>query len=99
MTAKYRNHGGYAGIPGLPENANTCSLRYPREIVKAALRHNAAAVIFAHNHASRVAEPSGADEPLTRNLKNALALVDIKVLDNSIIAGSITLSFAEKGLI
>ena len=72
---------------------------YPREIVKAALKANAAAVIFAHNHPSGVAQPSQADELLTRNLKEALALVEIKVLDHFIVAGSQTLSFAERGLL
>jgi DNA repair protein RadC len=72
---------------------------YPREIVKAALANNAAAVIFAHNHPSGAAQPSQADELLTRNLKEALALVDVKVLDHFIVAGSQTISFAERGLL
>jgi DNA repair protein RadC len=72
---------------------------YPREVVKCALKHNAAAVIFAHNHPSGVAEPSHADEILTRSLKSALALVDIQVLDHFIVAGSRTMSFAERGLL
>jgi len=72
---------------------------YPREVVKCALRHNAAAVIFAHNHPSGVAEPSHADEALTRSLKAALALVDIQVLDHFIIAGAGAMSFAERGLL
>jgi DNA repair protein RadC len=72
---------------------------YPREVVKVALRHNAAALIFAHNHPSGVAEPSSADEMLTRTLKTALALVDIQVLDHFIVAGSGTTSFAERGLL
>src|SRR6266540_277763 len=72
---------------------------YPREVVKCALQHNAAAVIFAHNHPSGVAEPSHADEILTRSLKAALALVDIQVLDHFIVAGSRTMSFAERGLL
>jgi DNA repair protein RadC len=72
---------------------------YPREVVKAALAANAAAVIFAHNHPSGVAQPSQADELLTRQLKEALALVDIKVLDHFIVAGNQTLSFAERGLL
>lgn len=72
---------------------------YPREVVKCALSHNAAAVIFAHNHPSGVAEPSHADEILTRSLKSALALVDIQVLDHFIVAGTRTMSFAERGLI
>jgi DNA repair protein RadC len=72
---------------------------YPRDVVKIALRHNAAALIFAHNHPSGVAEPSHADEMLTRTLKTALALVDIQVLDHFIVAGSATTSLAERGLI
>jgi DNA repair protein RadC len=73
---------------------------YPREVVKAALANNAAAVILAHNHPSGVAEPSRADEILTRNLKEALALVDVKVLDHFIVAGNaLPLSFAERGLL
>jgi DNA repair protein RadC len=73
---------------------------YPREVVKAALRHNAAGVILAHNHPSGVAEPSRADEALTRNLKDALALVEVKVLDHFIVAGTGSpLSFSERGLL
>jgi len=72
---------------------------YPREVVKSALAHNAAAVILAHNHPSGVAEPSKADELLTGTLKSALALVNIKVLDHFILAGASALSFAERGLI
>jgi DNA repair protein RadC len=72
---------------------------YPREVVKAALAANAAAVIFAHNHPSGAAQPSQADELLTRQLKEALALVEVKVLDHFIVAGNQTLSFAERGLL
>ena len=72
---------------------------YPREIVKLALQHNAAAVIFAHNHPSGVAEPSQADQLLTANLKSALALVDIRVLDHIVVTGAVALSFAERGLL
>ncbi len=72
---------------------------YPREVIKHALRHNAGAVIFAHNHPSGVAEPSRADETLTQALKQALALVDIRVLDHFIVAGSSVVSFAERGLL
>jgi len=73
---------------------------YPREVVKRALAHNAAAVVFAHNHPSGVAEPSAADETLTRNLKQSLALVDVRVLDHFVVAGvSPPLSFAERGLL
>jgi DNA repair protein RadC len=70
---------------------------YPREVVKQCLRHNCAAVIFAHNHPSGVAEPSRADELLTQALKSALDLVDIKVLDHLVVAGTSAWSFAEKG--
>jgi DNA repair protein RadC len=72
---------------------------YPREVVKMALSVNAAAVIFAHNHPSGVAQPSQADEMLTANLKEALALVEVKVLDHFIIAGNQAISFAERGLL
>jgi DNA repair protein RadC len=72
---------------------------YPREIVKSALAANAAAVIFAHNHPSGVAQPSQADELLTRNLREALALVEVKVLDHFIVAGNQAISFAERGLL
>jgi DNA repair protein RadC len=73
---------------------------YPREVVKRALGHNAAAVVLAHNHPSGLCEPSRADELLTRELKQALALVDVKVLDHFIVAGqSQPLSFAERGLL
>ncbi len=72
---------------------------YPREVVKGAMRWNAAAVIFAHNHPSGVAEPSHADELLTRSLKAALALVDVQVLDHFIVTGAAVMSFAERGLL
>ena len=72
---------------------------YPREIVKAVLAYNAAAVIFAHNHPSGVAEPSRADELLTQSLKQALALLEVKVLDHFIVAGAAAVSFAERGLL
>lgn len=69
---------------------------HPREVVRRALHHNAAAVILAHNHPSGVAEPSRADEAITRRLQDALALVDIRVLDHVIVADE-TVSFAERG--
>ncbi|MGH8496495.1 MAG: RadC family protein [Gammaproteobacteria bacterium] len=72
---------------------------YPREVVKHALARNAAAVIFAHNHPSGVAEPSQADECITQRLKDALALVDIRVLDHLVVGDGICVSFAERGLI
>lgn len=73
---------------------------HPREVVKLALSHNAAGAILAHNHPSGVAEPSRADEALTLALKQALALVDVKLLDHFIVAGGAEpLSFAERGLL
>ncbi len=72
---------------------------YPREVVKRAMHHNAAAVIFAHNHPSGVAKQSQADELITKQLKQALALVDVKVLDHFIVAGNQTMSFVERGLL
>lgn len=71
---------------------------YPREVVKKALEHNAAAVIFAHNHPSGIAEPSQADEKITQRLKEALNLVDIRVLDHFVV-GDEVISFAERGLL
>lgn len=70
---------------------------YPREIVKRALHHNAAAVIFAHNHPSGIAEPSNADLHLTQELSKALALVDVKVLDHIIIGDGENVSLAQRG--
>lgn len=72
---------------------------YPREVVKKALAENAAAVILFHNHPSGVAEPSQADRRITRRLANALALVDIKVLDHFVVSFESTVSFAERGWI
>ena len=72
---------------------------HPREVVKQALGRNAAAVILAHNHPSGVAEPSQADELITRRLREALALVDIRVLDHLIVADNRCMSFAARGLI
>ncbi len=72
---------------------------HPREVVKRALYHNAAAVILAHNHPSGVAEPSQADQQLTRRLRDALALVDIRVLDHFVVGDGIAVSFAERGLL
>jgi DNA repair protein RadC len=72
---------------------------HPREVVRQALRYNAAALIFAHNHPSGVAEASQADELITRRLREALALVDIRVLDHLIVGDNSCLSFAERGLL
>ena len=72
---------------------------YPREVVKEALARNAAAVILAHNHPSGVAEPSQADELITNRIRDALALVDIRVLDHFVVTGDDIVSFAERGLL
>lgn len=73
---------------------------YPREVVKSALAHNAAAVVFAHNHPSGAPEPSAGDRDLNQRLKTALELVDVRVLDHFIVAGTAPpLSFAERGLL
>lgn len=72
---------------------------YPREVVKAALHHAAAAVIFAHNHPSGVSEPSPADRTLTDRLTQALRLIDVRVLDHFIVGEGAPLSFAERGLL
>jgi len=72
---------------------------HPREVVKEALKRNAAAVIFAHPHPSGIAEASAADEMITRRLKDALQLVDIRVLDHLIVARDQFVSFAERGLL
>ncbi len=72
---------------------------HPREVVKLALHHNAAAVIFAHNHPSGIPEPSRSDELMTTALSQSLSLVDVKVLDHIIVASNKSVSFVEKGLI
>lgn len=71
---------------------------HPREIVKAALKHNAAAVIFAHNHPSGVAEPSAADRAITHELTDALRLVGVRVLDHIVIGSGEPVSLAARGL-
>jgi DNA repair protein RadC len=72
---------------------------YPREIAREALARNAASVILAHNHPSGSAEPSAADRALTHNVRNALHLLDIRVLDHFVVTRSHCLSFAERGLL
>jgi len=72
---------------------------HPREVVKEALRHNSAAVILAHNHPSGVAEPSQSDELITQRVKEALALVDIRLLDHIIVGDGVSVSLAERGLL
>ena len=72
---------------------------HPREVVKAALAHNAAAVMLSHNHPSGEPEPSTADQRITQRLKEALALVDVRVLDHIVVGGTRTVSLAERGLV
>jgi len=72
---------------------------HPREVVKEALARNAAAVILAHNHPSGVAEPSAADELITHRLRDALALIDVRILDHFVVTGDTVVSFAERGLL
>lgn len=72
---------------------------YPREVVRYALQYNAAALIIAHNHPSGVAEPSMADEHITKRLKDALALIDVRVIDHIVVGTEGSVSFAERGLI
>lgn len=87
------------GIEELFRGTLTQASVYPRELVKRALAHNAGGVICAHNHPSGVAEPSRADELLTRSLKEALALVDVRLLDHMIVGAERVTSLAERGLI
>ncbi|MCV6590227.1 MAG: DNA repair protein RadC [Marinobacterium sp.] len=77
---------------------NTASV-YPREVVRRALHHNAAAVIFSHNHPSGIAEPSLADEQITRRLSNALDMIDVRVLDHLVVGDGEVISMAERGLL
>jgi DNA repair protein RadC len=75
-----------------------CSV-HPREVVKRARHYNCAACVFAHNHPSGVAEPSREDEHLTRRLKEALALIDVRVLDHLVVGQGEPVSMAERGLL
>jgi DNA repair protein RadC len=72
---------------------------HPREVVRMALRHNAAAVIFAHNHPSGLPEPSAADRAITRTLRDALQVIEVRMLDHIIVGASQTTSMAERGLV
>jgi DNA repair protein RadC len=87
------------GVEELFRGTLTQTSVYPREVVKRALAHNAAALILAHNHPSGVAEPSRSDETLTLALKQSLALVDVRVLDHFVIGAGAAMSFAERGLL
>ncbi|MBA4177296.1 MAG: DNA repair protein RadC [Leptothrix sp. (in: Bacteria)] len=92
-------HHALIGTEQLFRGTLTQTSVYPRELVKAALARNAAAVAVAHNHPSGSAEPSRADEFLTQTLKSALGLVDVRFLDHFIVAGDNVVSFAERGLV
>jgi DNA repair protein RadC len=72
---------------------------HPREVVKTAIESQAAAVVLVHNHPSQIGEPSTADELITKRLREALALIDVRVLDHLIVAGNEVVSFAERGLL
>ena len=72
---------------------------HPREVVKAAMRYNAASVFLFHNHPSQTTDPSEADKTITKRLNEALALIDVRVLDHLIVGGMNVLSFAEEGLL
>lgn len=85
------------GVEELFRGTLTQTSVYPREVVKLALRHNAAGIILAHNHPSGVAEPSQADRMLTKQLQDALALVDVRVLDHFVVTAGRVCSFAESG--
>jgi DNA repair protein RadC len=93
LDAKHRSLGFEALFHGSIDNASV----YPRQVVKRALAHNAAALILCHNHPSGVAEPSQADKALTRRLKDALAIVDVRVLDHIIVGEGEPLSMLEYG--
>jgi len=83
-------------IPLFTGTVDSCAV-HPREVVKLALHHNAASVIFSHNHPSGHAEPSAADRAITERLKKALALVDVRVLDHIVIGEGTSVSLAERG--
>lgn len=93
------NQHGVLGFQRLFYGTIDAASVYPREVIKAVLNANAAAVIFAHNHPSGHAEPSQADIVLTRHLKASLATVDVRLLDHLVIGGADTISFAERGLL
>ncbi|OUS39307.1 hypothetical protein A9R01_01895 ['Osedax' symbiont bacterium Rs2_46_30_T18] len=87
------------GFEILFKGSINCAQIHPREVVKSALSYNAAAVIFSHNHPSGIAEPSQADREITQRLTQALALVDVTVIDHIIIGNAEPVSFAERGLL
>lgn len=93
------NQNGVIGSSILFQGTIDCAAVYPREIVKAVLENNAAAVILAHNHPSGCAEPSRADIQITEKIVTALNTIDVKVLDHLIVGGTLTISLAERGMI
>lgn len=95
LTNRHRVIGFHEMFRGTIDGASV----HPREVVKLALMHNAAAIIMVHNHPSGDPTPSRADETITRRLKDALALVDVRVLDHIIVTAGETLSLAERGLV
>ena len=98
LTLLDNRHGVIACVDLFHGTIDGCSV-HPREIVKCALTHNAAAVILSHNHPSGNPDPSNADKQLTKRLTDALALIDVRVLDHIVIGGADSFSFAEHGLI
>lgn len=93
------NQHGYLGTKEMFRGTIDGASVHPREVVKASMHFNAAAVIFAHNHPSGIPDPSQADKRITERLKSALALVDVRVLDHIIVGGTGTYSFAEHGML
>lgn len=93
------NQHGLIDITELFKGTIDAASVYPREVVKEVLRLNAAAVIFFHNHPSGIPEPSRADEAITTKLRDALALIDVRVLDHIVVGGKDTVSFAERGML
>lgn len=93
------NQNGVLGYEILFQGTIDAAAVYPREIVKAVLVNNAAAVILAHNHPSGLPEPSFADQKITDRVIKALETIDVKVLDHLVVGGTETVSFAERGLI
>jgi len=91
------DHTHFCQAKGLGDAKYSQLAVYPRELVKAALAHNAAAIIIAHNHPSGVSEPSQADKQITHEIRQCLSLMDIRVLDHVVIGEGETTSFAERG--
>jgi len=93
------NQHGLIQLKELFRGTISTAMIYPREVVKAALEFNAAAVIFTHNHPSGTCDPSQADKRITQHLVDALKLIDVRVLDHIVLGGNETYSFAQHGLL